>query len=458
MWEIFRALRPSWMGGSTAYESPSEESRSQLGGVNSFDIWGFPTDWTAGKSVSINGALSVPAVWDAVKKVSETLASLPFDIFRKTDTGSQPAEGHPVRYLIRTEPSPYVSSYDFRRALFARACFGDAFARIHRNGIGRPVRLELMSGGIQVLEKEDGTNVYVWDWSRAGQSGRVVLMPQDVIHIKGFSMDTKQGMNVAAMHRDTLGFAIGANQYGNAFFTNNASVDKVLTYPGMLTKAQNDQLQNKIASVSGSRKSGSTLVLDAGMDLKTIGLNPEQSMLNESRGFQVNEVARVFGVPVHLLQNMDRATFNNIEMMTTLFVTLCLRPWAVQSEQEMGIKLLTRDEKETGNLFFRHNFEGLLRGDSASRSALYASAILNGWMTRNEVREKENLNSIEGLDKPLVPANMSIIKENGQIETPQVEGSQDAQGQTNTQEPVSGQPGSGGKQQANGTSQDQPAN
>ena len=179
-------------------------------------------------------------------------------------------------------------------------------------------------------------------------------------------------------------------------------------------------------------------------ELKKVGLSPEEALLNESRGFQVNETARVFGVPVHLLQNMDRATFNNIEMMTTLFVTLCLRPWAVQAEQEMLIKLLTRDEKMSERYFFRHNFEGLLRGDTASRSAFYASGILNGWLSRNEVREKENLNTIEGLDKPLVPANMLVIGADGQVET-----STDITETTAT----AGEPGAGGKKQDDGTPQ-----
>ena len=113
--------------------------------VGPTDLWGFPTDWTGGQSVSIAKALAVPAVFDAVRKVSETLASLPLDLFQTNADGAAPAKGHPVRYLIRTEPSPNITSYDFRRALFARACFGDAFARIHRNGIGRPVRFELMN-------------------------------------------------------------------------------------------------------------------------------------------------------------------------------------------------------------------------------------------------------------------------------------------------------------------------
>jgi HK97 family phage portal protein len=440
-------MRPAFMGNQlTAKPADNEERSTQLGSVYPFDLWGFPTDWSnTGKSVTIQSALSVPAVWDAVKKVSETLASLPLDLFKKTDTGSEPATNHPVRYIIRSEPSPYVTSYEFRRALFAQACFGDGFARIHRNGNGRPSRFELMMGSVSVGQKDDGGIFYVWYWHKGNTSGKEVLLPQDVLHIRGFNIDTMRGMDVTSVHKASLGFAIGANEYGNNFFANNASVDKVLTYPGTLTKVQDAQLQSKIGGVSGVNKSGSTLVLDAGMDLKKIGLSPEEAMLNESRTFQVNETGgRIFGVPVHLLSNMDRATFNNIETMNTTFVTLCLRPWAVQAEQEMFIKLLTRDEKESDTLFFRHNFEGLLRGDTAARSALYASGILNGWLTRNEVREKENLNTIEGLDDPLVPANMNMIDEHGEIEAT-------AQETTNTQEP--GEPGAGGKKQEDGTTQ-----
>ena len=136
-------------------------------------------------------------------------------------------------------------------------------------------------------------------------------------------------------------------------------------------------------------------------------------------------------------------------MMTTIFVTLCLRPWAVQAEQEMLIKLLTRDEKESEKYFFRHNFEGLLRGDTASRAAFYASGILNGWLLRNEVRDKENLNRIEGLDKPLVPVNMATIDEDGTVETQTQEQEENA--------PIPGEPGSGGKKQDDGTPQAQSA-
>lgn len=449
MWEFLQNIRPAWMGAVRSIGAPDAiEARSlNPATCTPTDIWGQPSDWASGQSVSISKAISVPAVWDAVRKVSETLASLPLDLFEVTSDGSAPAKGHPVRYMLRHEPSKNVTSYDFRRALFARACFGDAFAKIHRNGIGRPVRLEIMNGTVSVVETETGEIGYVWYWQRGNKSGKEVLLAESVLHIKGFSLDTKSGINVASAHRDTLGFAVGANQYGNAFFTNNAAVDKVLTYPAELTPQQRANLNANISAVSGSRKAGSTLVLDGGMKLEKIGLSPEEAMLNESRAFQVNEVARVFGVPVHLLQNMDRATFNNIEMMTTLFVTLCLRPWAVQAEQEMFIKLLTRDEKSSEAYFFRHNFEGLLRGDAQSRSAFYASAVLNGWMTRNEVREKENLNTLEGLDSPLVPVNMAIIGEDGKIEAQQ----------TQENKPQPAQAGSGGKKQDNGTPQNQSA-
>lgn len=452
MWEMFRNLRPAFMGSGNAASPATAENRDlNPASCSPTDIWGFPFDigGSGGEYVSMSGALSVPAVWDAVKKVSETLASLPLDLFLKTDGGSQPAKDHPVRYIVRTEPFPNTTSYDFRRALFARACFGDAFAKIHRNGIGRPVKLELMKGMVRVVETDSGQAAYVWNWTRGNSSGQEVLLAQEVLHVKGFSLDTLKGMDVSVAHKDTLGFAVSANRYGNAFFSNFAGIDKAIVYPQVLTKQQLEQAQKAMSASAGIKKVGGIKILDGGVKIENMGLNPEESLLNESRAFQVNEVARVFGVPVHLLQNMDRATFNNIEMMTTLFVTLCLRPWAVQAEQEMAMKLLTRSEKESEDLFFRHNFEGLLRGDTAARASFYASGILNGWLLRNEVRGLENLNTIEGLDKPLVPVNMAMIEADGEVKQPETTAT------TNT--PAPAQAGSGGKKNSDGTPQTQPA-
>lgn len=445
MWSIIERNLPVFFGNRASLAHESAEARSvNLANCTPTDLWGQPSDWDGnGTSVTQISALSVPAVWDSVKKISETLASLPFDLFVKTENGSEPAEDHPVRYLIRSEPSPYMSAYDFRRALFASACFGDAFAKIHRNGIGRPKKLEIMTGNVSVHQKDNGEVFYKWDWTRGSKNGSEVLMPFEVIHLKGITLNGIAGLSVLSVHKDTLGMAIGANKYGNAFFANNASIDKVVTTPAGVTSQQATALQKKIDAVSGVKKTGSALVLDGGMDIKTIGLSPEDSMLNQTRGFQVNETSRLFGVPVHILQNMDRATFNSIELMTTLFVTLCLRPWAVCAEQEFFIKLLTSSEKMSDRYFFRHNFEGLLRGDTAARSSFYASAILNGYMTRNEVREKENMNTIEGLDKPLVPVNMSIVGEDGSVEA------QD-QTQTSTKEA-----GNGGKKNDDGTKQNE---
>lgn len=451
---FLQRISPAWMGYGKATAPASVENRNvSIATCTPTDIWGQPSDWSSyGGSVNMQSALSVPAIWDAVKKVSETLATLPKGLYEKTDTGSRRAEApalNKIEYLITTEPSPNVTAADYWTAMYARACFGDAFSKIHRSGTGRPTRFELMTGDVYVGQKDDGQLFYVWNWSRGQTSGSEVLMAQEVLHIRGFNLDAKRGLNVSSVHRDSIGFAIGANKYGNNFFHNNAAVDKVLLYRGTLTPPQRVQLETKINAVSGVHKTGSTLVLDAEMDLKRIGLSPEESMLNESRTFQVNETGgRIFGVPIHLLQNMDRATFNNIETMNTTFVTLTLRPWAIKAEQEMLIKLLTRDEKESGRYFFRHNFEGLLRGDTASRAAFYASGILNGWITRDEVREKENLNTLPGLDRPLVPANMNILGEDGEIQTT-------AQQTQNT--PTPGQPGSGGKKQPDGTSQGIPA-
>ena len=172
---------------------------------------------------------------------------------------------------------------------------------------------------------------------------------------------------------------------------------------------------------AGVANTGRTAVLDSGMQYKKMGLTPEEASLNTTRSFQIRESARIFGIPLHLFQDLGDTTFNNVETMSTQFVTLCLRPWAVQAEQEFAIKTLTEQEKRTGKYFYRINLNGLLRGDTTARTNMYASGIANGWLLRNEARELEDLNTVEGLDKPLFPTNMTVLNTDGLPEVPSID-------------------------------------
>ena len=390
----------------------------------------------AGVSVSVERALSVPGVWAAVKTISETLASLPFGIYQRTEEGSKLATNHSIYNLLTLEPSELYSAYDFRRALFAKACFGNAFARIYRNGVGRPIELRIINDAkVTPFLTKEGTLRYMLEPNN--NAVREVLLPMEVLHIKGFTLDGIAGADVIRTHRETMGMAIAANEWGGAFFGNGAHLGGIIEYAGSLDKEQEKRLYSRFnRNAVGPSNVGKWKVLDAGMKATPHQLDPEKAMLNETRTFQVDESARIFGIPAHLVGQLDRATFNNIETMNVQFVTLSLRPWAVQVEQEFTRKLLSTREKATGNYFMRMNLDGLLRGDTKSRAAYYNTLFNIGAMSPNDVRELENLNRRKGGDEYFTPLNMV----GNESEETDEESQTDDEAQTQTNEDEQGEP------------------
>lgn len=402
--------------------SPTTENRNS----NPFEVAMATDGWlgigdigiqsTSGVFVSRRRALTVPAIWSAVDTISKTLASLPFGIFRETEYGSEKAKGHPLYNIIRITPAPDLqlyNAYSFRYGLFMQACFGDAFVKIHRNGIGRPTNLELLnSEDVTVWQKPNGQPYYTVTRNVGGVSKFETLLPYEVLHIKGLTIDGIAGESVTSIHRDSIGTSIAAEQYGNFFFANGANPSGALVFPQELKKEQRDAAEKKISGkFGGVRNVGKTMVLDAGAKYEKFSLNPQEASLNDTRNFQVNQASRIFGVPVPLLAQMDKATLNNMETMGIQFVTLCLRPWAVQVEQEFAVKLLTQTELYSETYFFRFNFAGLLRGDTTARASYYKQALGGpstgiGWMSVNEVRELENLDRVDDGDEVFTAEKM----------------------------------------------------
>lgn len=394
----------------------SGQNQANIGWSNLFA----PANTLSNVTVTRETALSVPAIWAAVRTISETLASLPFSIYETTDGGSRIATGHPLFNLIKLEPSPDYSAYDFRKALIANSCFGDAYAKIYRNGVGRAVRLELLDPlMVTPWQDNNGNRWYIVVRQVGDQSKYETLRQEEVLHIKGFTLNGVTSKSVTATHRDTLGMTIAANQYGAAFFGNGAHVGGVIEYPLELSESERAKISSAVDSkYGGVRHVGKTMVLDAGMKYTKVGLNPNEAMLNDARNFQVLESSRIFGVPAHLLAQLDRATFSNIEVMNVQFVNLCLRPFAVGIEQEFARKLLTSSEKTSGAFFFRHNLDGLLRGDTEARSKYY-QAMLNAMVyTINDVRALENMNAVPWGDTPYAQAGVTKLAEDGKIQTP----------------------------------------
>lgn len=414
--------------------------------------WGINGHYSnAGVVVSRETALSVPAIWAAVDTICKTLASLPFGIFEQTEAGSKPAKSHPVYHLVRLNPTPDLllyTSYSFKYALFLQACFGDAFVKIHRNGIGRPTNLELLEKGqITVWQRDDGRLYYVLRRTVGNAYKEEILFPRDILHIKGLTVNGLQGKDVVTAQSDNIGTSIASERFGNSYFANGAAPSGALVYPQALQQSQRDTAERKVQEKHGGTKNvGKIMVLDAGVKFEKFTSSPQEATLNETRNFQVNQSARIFGVPVPMLGQLDNATLNNMETLQTQFVNLTLRPYAVQVEQEFALKLLTETEWRSESYFFRFNFNGLLRGDTKSRSEYYRQALGGlstgvAFMSTNDVRLLEGLDKIEGGDMVLTAEKMleaqSQKQSNGE---PQEMAEPETDNETETNDSENGEP------------------
>lgn len=367
---------------------------------------------TSGKSVTERSAMQMTAVYACVRILAEAIAELPLHLYRYTDAGGkEKAIDHPLYLLLHDEPNPEMSSFVFRETLMTHLLlWGNAYAQIIRNGKGEVVALyPLMPNKMTVDRDEKGQLYYSYQRSNdeaIPDSGKVILKPSDVLHIPGLGFDGLVGYSPIAMAKNAIGMAIACEEYGAKFFANGAAPSGVLEHPGTI-KDPSKVREAWQSQFGGSGNSGKVAVLEEGMKYTPISISPEQAQFLETRKFQINEIARIFRVPPHMVGDLEKSSFSNIEQQSLEFVKYTLDPWVIRWEQSLSRALFSPDEKK--NYFFKFNVEGLLRGDYASRMTGYATARQNGWMSANDIRELENLDRIpseEGGDLYLINGNM----------------------------------------------------
>lgn len=367
---------------------------------------------TSGKSVTERSAMQMTAVYACVRILAEAIAELPLHLYRYTDAGGkEKAIDHPLYLLLHDEPNPEMSSFVFRETLMTHLLlWGNAYAQIIRNGKGEVVALyPLMPNKMTVDRDEKGQLYYSYQRSNdeaIPDSGKVILKPSDVLHIPGLGFDGLVGYSPIAMAKNAIGMAIACEEYGAKFFANGAAPSGVLEHPGTF-KDPSKVREAWQSQFGGSGNSGKVAVLEEGMKYTPISISPEQAQFLETRKFQINEIARIFRVPPHMVGDLEKSSFSNIEQQSLEFVKYTLDPWVIRWEQSLSRALFSPDEKK--NYFFKFNVEGLLRGDYASRMTGYATARQNGWMSANDIRELENLDRIpaeEGGDLYLINGNM----------------------------------------------------
>ena len=368
---------------------------------------------TSGKSVTERSAMQMTAVYSCVRILAEAVAGLPLHLYRYTEEGGkEKATDHPLYLLLHDEPNPEMSSFVFRETLMTHLLlWGNAYAQIIRNGKNEVIALyPLMPNKMTVDRDEDGQLYYTYqratEEAHTIEGSSVRLKPSDVLHIPGLGFDGLVGYSPIAMAKNAIGMAIACEEYGAKFFANGAAPGGVLEHPGTIKDPQRVR-ESWQSTFGGSGNANKIAVLEEGMKYTPIGISPEQAQFLETRKFQINEIARIFRVPPHMVGDLEKSSFSNIEQQSLEFVKYTLDPWVIRWEQSMMRALLTEDEK--GAYFVKFNLEGLLRGDYQSRMNGYAIGRQNGWMSANDIRELENMDLIpeeEGGNLYLINGNM----------------------------------------------------
>ena len=374
---------------------------------------------TSGKAVTERSAMQMTAVYSCVRILAEAIAGLPVHLYRyNTYGGKEKAVDHPLYRILHDEPNPEMSSFVFRETLMTHLLlWGNAYAQIIRNGRGEVIALyPLMPNKMSVERNESGQLYYQYLRSvdePGGKSETVILLPSDVLHIPGLGFDGLVGYSPIAMAKNAIGLAIATEEYGSKFFANGAAPSGVLEHPGTIKDPQRVR-ESWMSQFGGSQNSGKIAVLEEGLKYTPISISPEQAQFLETRKFQINEIARIFRVPPHMLADLEKSSFSNIEQQSLEFVKYTLDPWVIRWEQSIQRTLLSPAEKK--EYFVKFNVEGLLRGDYQSRMNGYATARQNGWMSANDIRELENLDRIpteDGGDLYLINGNMLPLSKAG---------------------------------------------
>jgi HK97 family phage portal protein len=351
----------------------------------------------AKKHVNDKTAMQQIAVYACIRVISEAVAQLPLQVYKHTAEGREKAENHPLYYLLHDAPNNEMTSFVFRETLMGHLLtYGNAYAQIIRNGRGEIIGLyPLMPDKMEVNRDEENRLVYIYrKYDEANPNvkgnGTYYLTSEDVLHIPGLGYDGLVGYSPIAIAKNAIGISIACEEYGASFFANGASPSGVLEHPGTIKDPE--RVRTAWRKAYGSGNAHKVAVLEEGMKYTPISISNNDSQFLETREFQLEEIARLYRVPLHMIGDLNHATYSNIEQQSLEFVKYTLDPWLVRWEQSLQQSLFTEREKK--EYFIKFNVDGLLRGDYASRMSGYATARQNGWLSANDIREMEDMNPI----------------------------------------------------------------
>jgi HK97 family phage portal protein len=361
---------------------------------------------SSGMLVTPTESLSTVAVFACVRVLAETIAMLPLITYRRLAGGGKArATDHRLYRLLHDAANPEMTSYEFRVCMVGQCCtWGNAYAQIEISDNGPKALWPLRSDRMTVKRTPSGV---LYLYKLPGETEPRKLPAAQILHLRGLSSDGILGYSPIALAREAVGLAMATERYAARFFGNDSRPGGVLQHPAKLTPQAAQRLKESWeAAHRGVPNSSRVAVLEEGITWQTVGVPPADAQFLEERKYQVEEIARLFRIPPHMLADLSRSTFSNIEHQSLEFVMFTLMPWLVSFEQRIHESLFRPDERDT--YFAEHLVSGLLRGDMQSRYAAYQIGRMNGWLSADDVRELENMNPLPDGDGKAywMPANM----------------------------------------------------
>ena len=367
----------------------------------------------SGERVSVDSALTVPAVYGCNRVLNNSTGVLPLVVFRRLPggKGKERATEHPVYRLLHDAISPFETSMDWRSLEQNSLNFrGNAYTEITQWGSdGFPVKMRSLNTDQMVVEvlKDRVSNNEALRYTYTEDDGyRHVLASQDILHLKGQPKNRFMGQSPISVQRELFGRAQAIDKSSGSFFRNAMRPSVVIKRPKDAPKLAPEGAErlkaDMRAHLQGSGNAGVVPLLEEGMEVQKFSLTPEEAQWLETSGWTLERVCGIFGVPPHMIAHLLRATFSNIEHQAIDFVTHGMMPILVRWEQRLNAMFFADDPE----YFCEFIVDGLLRADAQTRAQYLNTLVMNGTMTRNEARSLENLNWLPGLDTPLEPNNL----------------------------------------------------
>lgn len=353
-------------------------------------------------------AMKLSAVYACIRVIAEAIASIPLQLYKKSKDGKELAESHDLYYLLHDQPNPMQTSFEFREMITAHLLLrGNAFVYKEKTDVSINA-LYPLNPAKMIVERDNYTTRYRY----TDEQGRQYIYPQEYIwHIPGMSFDGIIGISPISYARDVIGLGLSADQYASKVYANYARMGVVLTYPGKLSPEAELSLKDSVSEAYSGQNAYKTMILQGGLGIEKVGMTNDEAQFIEQKAMSIEEIARIFKVPSILIGHPDKAaTYASVEQQMLSFITHTIRPWTSRIEQSITKSLLQGREQK--KYYAEFNLNDFVRGDISTRYSAYAAGRQWGWLSINDIRKLENMNSIEeGGDDYLYPLNMTIVGE-----------------------------------------------